>query len=130
MKKLIYLIGLTLLSSCMLVSCKKTNDVQPTSNATHGWYLISGISPDADSIVITPKQVNKIINGSQQLDFIIYDYTATSFKFRNLVTYDNCIFKAYGNIVNGVLNIEEGRVFLTDTTTALQFAHTAIYHSF
>lgn len=130
MKKLIYLIGLTLLSSCMLVACKKTNDAQPASNGTHGWVLASGQYYDADSIVITPKQVNKIVNGVQQLDFTIYNYTPTSFVHRELVTYDNCIFKYYGTIVGNTLTIQEGRLFLPDTTTTLQFPSTAIYHSF
>ena len=130
MKKLIYLIILTLLSSCVLVACKKTNDVQPATSGTHGWVLTSGTYTDADSVVVIPTQVNKIVNGSQVLDYTIYDYTPTSFKYRQLVTYDNCIFKAIGTISGNTLTILYGRVFLTDTTTALQFTSTAIYKSF
>ena len=130
MKKLIYLIGLTLLSSCMLVACKKNNDTQPISNVPHGWYLLSGDTYDADSIVVLHSQVNRIEGGSQLLYYPIYDNTGTSFKARSVSTSSNCIFKTIGTI-NGVnLNILYGRVFLTDTTTALQFTHTAIYHSF
>ena len=51
MKKLIYLIGLAFLSSCVLASCKKKNDVQPIAKQ-HGWYLTSGAYYDADSIAV------------------------------------------------------------------------------
>lgn len=130
MKKLIYLTALTLLSSCVLCSCKKDNNTTPQPTKLSEWYLTSpkldGIEAD---IIIYPTQVNKVNYGVSTLWFTTYNCTSTYFKNRYVSSVENHLYIREGNISGSTLSITN-KIFNATDTTQLLSIRVDMYHSF